>query len=376
MSVWSKTRRCQGREAQSPHMAVRLAKPAWIPEHMPALDGLRGVAIFLVLLHHCAPRLVRLGLGGVAAWGWSGVDLFFVLSGFLITGIILDGRGERRFFRNFYARRGLRILPLYALVVPLNYWLCGRANTWTGGGVWWLYFLLFAQNLVPGLSGTLYPAWSLAIEEQFYLCWAPLARWLPTAGLGSVLAAVLAVEPWVRAHAPGLTAVHTLYHLDGLAAGAALALGLRRFGRSFEVWRGAGIAGTAVGLAGVVWAAHGHGAWIDSFLAVGFASVLLLAAMDASRVVCRPLKWSGLRWLGRISYSLYLTHMMVFALLGGVDAHLDRVGAGAAGDAGIVLLRWAVSIAVAAGLWYGFERPILRLKRRFTPVAQATRVAA
>jgi len=104
-------------------------KPGWVPDYIPALDGLRGLAIVLVMLHHCAPRMARLGWGGVAAWGWVGVDLFFVLSGFLITGIVLDGRSQPKFFRNFYARRGLRILPVYALLLPLNYWICGRANT-------------------------------------------------------------------------------------------------------------------------------------------------------------------------------------------------------------------------------------------------------
>jgi peptidoglycan/LPS O-acetylase OafA/YrhL len=118
-----------------------------------------------------------------------------------------------------------------------------------------------------------------------------------------------------------------------------------------------------------------HGAWTDSFLALGFAGLLLLTAMEPARRLTGLLRWRGLRFLGKVSYSLYLTHMMVFALLGGVDAHLDRMGAGAGGDAVIVAMRWTVSFAVAVGLWYGIERPALKLKRYFAPAA-VTRAAA
>src|SRR6185312_1977537 len=145
-----------------------LVRPAWLPNHVRGLDTLRGLAILLVLLFHCQRRLGPLHLSGIAAWGWSGVNLFFVLSGFLITGIVLDARPRGRFFAGFYARRGLRILPVYILVVPINYWIFGRANTWSRPGAVWPYFTFFVQNLVPGLTGTIEPTWSLAIEEQFY----------------------------------------------------------------------------------------------------------------------------------------------------------------------------------------------------------------
>src|SRR5579875_998248 len=164
-------------------------KPNWMAAYYPSLDGLRGLAIAMVLLYHCDARLAGLGLGWLGAGGWSGVNLFFVLSGFLITGIIVDERARPHFFRNFYARRALRIWPVYALVVPLNWLILGRANTWARPGPAWIYFVFFIQNLTPGLTGTIYPAWSLAIEEQFYLVWAPVARRLPAAGLAGLLAA-------------------------------------------------------------------------------------------------------------------------------------------------------------------------------------------
>ncbi len=348
------------------------AAPAWMRAYSPSLDGLRGIAIALVLMDHMAPRLAGLGLGGLALWGWCGVDLFFVLSGFLITGIILDGRGEPGFFRSFYARRGLRIWPLYALVVPVNYWLCGRANTWVGGGVFWLYFLFLVQNLRPGLSGTLYPSWSLAIEEQFYLAWAPAARYLPASAIAAVLAVILAVEPWVRGHW-ALNPVNTLYHLDGLAVGALIALGLRTLRWPRTTWARVAWAAVGAGALGLAWAARGHGAWLNSFLALGFGGCVLLALEGEGRASLwvRGLRLPALRFLGRISYGLYLTQVIVFALLGGVDERLDRAHAGAAGDLVIIAMRTVAAIAVAAALWYGFERPILRLKRFFPRQAEA-----
>lgn len=342
-----------------------MAKPAWLPDHIPSLDGLRGLAIALVLLHHCEPRLQPLGLGTVAAWGWMGVNLFFVLSGFLITGILLDERGQPHLFRNFYARRGLRIWPLYFLVVPLVYFTFGPHATWNGSQPGWLYLFFYVQNLFPGLNGALYPTWSLAIEEQFYLVWAPLVRFLPKWLLAAVLLLVLASGTGVRGSLAGaLPPIHTLYHLDGLAAGCLAAWAVRSWHGTAARWRIAGWLATGAGLAGTLSASFFRPALLNTFLAMGFAGVLVLAATAPAAA---GLTWRPLRFLGKISYGVYLTHMPAFVLLGGVDVYLDRIHAGAAGDLLIVVMRLAVSLALATLLWYGFERPILRLKRFFRP---------
>lgn len=353
-----------------------MAKPAWLPDHIPSLDGLRGLAIALVLLHHCQPRLGPLGLGAVAAWGWVGVNLFFVLSGFLITGILLDERQQPRLFRNFYARRGLRIWPLYFVVVPLVYFTFGPHASWQGSQPGWLYLFFYVQNLFPGLNGALYPTWSLAIEEQFYLVWAPLVRFLPKWLLAALLLVVLASGTAVRGHLAGaLPPIHTLYHLDGLAAGCLVALAVRRWHASARGWRAAGWFAAGAGLGGAVYAGIEQPSLLNTSLAMGFAGVLLLAATAPA---VAGLTWRPLRFLGKISYGVYLIHMPVFVLLGGVDTYLDRIHAGAAGDLLIVVMRTAVSLALATLLWYGFERPILRLKRFFRPKAMpaATTVAA
>ncbi|HWG36172.1 MAG TPA: acyltransferase [Terriglobales bacterium] len=349
-----------------------LKRPNWLAEHVPALDGVRGWAIVLVLLHHCQPRLERLGLHRIAAWGWTGVDLFFVLSGFLITGIVLEGREQPRFFRNFYARRALRIWPVYALVVPVNFYIFGRANTWNGGGPFGLYFLLFIYNLMPGLTGTLYPAWSLAIEEQFYVVWAPIARRLPVAALAALLAAAIAISPWLR-HDLGIPfPIHTLYHLDGLALGSLIALGVRCRNWTQQHWARLALGAVAVGAAVWWWADRSQGAALDTGVALVNGGVVLLAVSAPSSQAARwMMTLRPLRYLGKISYGLYLTHMLVFAYIGALDEHMDRIHAGAGGDLVIVLVRWTLAILVATALWYGFERPILKLKRYFPSCARS-----
>ncbi len=155
------------------------------PIHVPVLDGLRGLAILLVLLHHFAnvyapSAWTRNAWHRVVGSGWCGVDLFFVLSGFLITGILHDARRGPGYFRNFYMRRVLRIFPLYYgvlaalfLAYPL---LAGSHQRFAALAEHQPWLWLYAQNFKVILSGDWVPCgmnhfWSLAVEEQFYLFW-------------------------------------------------------------------------------------------------------------------------------------------------------------------------------------------------------------
>jgi peptidoglycan/LPS O-acetylase OafA/YrhL len=94
---------------------LQIQRPSWLPAYIPELQGLRGIAVLLVFVYHCHPRLTGTFVYGASLWGWVGVNLFFVLSGFLITSILLESRGKPRYFRNFYGRRALRIWPVYIL---------------------------------------------------------------------------------------------------------------------------------------------------------------------------------------------------------------------------------------------------------------------
>ncbi len=224
---------------------------------MPDLDGLRAVAISLVLVAHfvtlCLPfQPVR----NLAQFGWVGVDLFFVIPGFLIGGILFDHRTATNYYRVFYLRRFLRIIPLYALLLlPMVGVLgLGLQSRFSGHGLealsWGtvMLYLCFQQNLGNGLffntPGYLGPAWSLAVEEQFYLLLPPLVRHLTKEQLLKLLIAAMVAAPLARAalflilsdstKAAGAAAVLLPCRWDALPAGVLVAYGVRQ--ASFLDW--------------------------------------------------------------------------------------------------------------------------------------------
>lgn len=187
-------------------------------KHVPALDGLRGLAILLVLSWHSVfsyklqhqPRLQwLLNLGGMS---WSGVDLFFVLSGFLIGGILLDARESPRYYRTFYARRAYRILPLYFLVLIPCWLLLQATHVGWVPSIWdtvfsgpvpsWTYFT-FTQNVGIAIAGVmsgeaLSVTWSLAVEEQFYLALPLIMRQVGRKYLIYVITGFILAAPLLR----------------------------------------------------------------------------------------------------------------------------------------------------------------------------------
>jgi peptidoglycan/LPS O-acetylase OafA/YrhL len=200
--------------------------------HIPALDGVRGLAIVLVVGFHSQVLLDGSNAGerlwlNVFSAGWSGVDLFFVLSGFLITTILIQSRGESNYFRNFFMRRVLRIFPLYFGSLLLLFSLLNVPEL-----QWWYW--LFVQNWVPVFDGTyqpmaLQPFWSLAIEEQFYLVWPIIICLLhprhiltfcvfatAVALAARCIAKAKGVDPWI-------IATVTPFRIDALALGALVA---------------------------------------------------------------------------------------------------------------------------------------------------------
>lgn len=351
-----------------------MSRPRWLPQYIPALDGLRGIAVSLVVFYHCHTKLGGGWLSHFAEYGWAGVNLFFVLSGFLITGIILEGREDAHFFRNFYARRALRIWPVYVLLLLLNYILVPCLLEHNPYHAWqitstapWLYYVLFVQNLFAlALPGPIGPTWSLAIEEQFYLAWAPIGRRLSLRHLAIVLATVFAVSPAIRACNTGLlTPTHTLIHLDGLAIGSLIAVLLRMDIFSRPAWRKLGMAGIALGLFGVGLMLYRGTAFADTFLALGFGGMLIAAIVPepGSSLYARLLCLWPLKSIGTVSYGLYMTHILVFVVIGSFELRMLRYGAW--GNLAVVVTRIVLSLGFAALLWVGFEKPILRLKRRF-----------
>jgi peptidoglycan/LPS O-acetylase OafA/YrhL len=366
--------------------------------YTPALDGLRGLAILLVLFHHFTilkpATAVDQSLADAALIGWSGVDLFFVLSGFLITGILIDARGSDRYFRSFYARRTLRIFPLYYLIVFLSLIVLPRLPAWfdllAGAGApreqwpYWLYLTNFAVASRDAFRhGVLDVTWSLAIEEQFYLVWAVVVWLCPPRILGALCALTVAGAPFARTLAlqqgaePIDVYVLTQYRADALATGALIAWLLRRGWLHGQGGAGLALAAAAlVGVIGVCWA-DGSGWWANAWMQRAGYSLLSLtgAGMLVAAVVQPPtavwpriLSAGWLRAFGKYSYCLYLIHLPVmrivraFVLAPGDFAMFGPVWAGQ-------LVFYAAATIPAFALawmsWRVFEAPILKLKARF-----------
>lgn len=351
-------------------------RPAWLPAFVPEFDGLRGLAILVVVLYHCQTRLQGTFLEKFVIWGWSGVILFFVLSGFLLTATILDSGSSPRFYSNFYARRFLRIWPVYWLLLFLHYIFFPflfSGYRWTFQVVAttpWLILLLLIQNLWPiALPGAIGPTWFIAIYQQFYILWTPFARRIPPRWLLFAAAVLMATSPLVRLfYGRHLSSTHTLIHLDGLAFGSMLAIALRVLPWSLSLWRWVARAALAVGVAGIALMLHHGSAFTDTMLAVGFGGAMLAALLGRAAfhptLYSRALTLRPLVFIGKISYSLYVMHILVFSILGGyVDKPLDRFGI--PGNLAIVAIRLVASIGFASLIWIRFEKPILALKRHF-----------
>ena len=362
--------------------------------HLPALDGLRGVAIALVVVHNLSVLEAKTSLlqklwTEVVECGWVGVQLFFVLSGFLITGILLDDRDQPRALRTFYARRFLRIFPLYYVFLfgycfvaaPLSASLHVPASH----GVWYWLYLSNWSDLAYGALPGIGHFWSLAVEEQFYLLWPALAMKLRTRAFAIACAGLVvgALAARIAMQAADLPAAwlygSTISRVDALALGALVALALRS-----ETWRPrlaralvpAG-AVAAVGLAIVVARTHGLErlnptvqTYAYSMLGILFAAAIAAIALDPDRPAARALSWRPLRLLGRYSYAMYVLHFPIkIAVLHVWGARVAAMSAEhpVATDIGFVAALTPVALAAAVVSYYAVERPFLRLKDRWAP---------
>lgn len=352
---------------------------------MPELDGLRGLAFLAIAWSHWAPQY-QFGLPFGTA-----VQLFFVISGFLITDILLDYRraceadpGPRKpaALRVFYARRFLRIFPLYYAVLAAAFLL----NVPPIREAWpWHFF--YASNFLfavhePSARDPFMPFWSLAVEEQFYLVWPFVVLFLPYASLRKAVLAMMVLSPFLRIGAElAFPHWHRVNYLpfscvDALGAGAWLAFAarhFRRFGSPPEVIaRRLALGGLAGGsIVGLAMLLYRNTHWLESlghtFLVLFYAWIVFRAAGGFGGAVGRVLQWSPIVYLGKISYGLYVFHhFFTFVDFPGLFATLGLPAPRADLFPVRIALQFGLTLAVAAVSWCLFENPLNNLKRHFT----------
>jgi peptidoglycan/LPS O-acetylase OafA/YrhL len=374
--------------------------------HMVVLDGVRGVAIGMVLCVHFigdSPAYTAFGKAMVklANYGIWGVDLFFVLSGFLITGLLYDSKRSARYFRDFYVRRTLRIFPLYygVLIVlfvvlpalpspyPAGLSECARHQAWL-----WLYvsnaYLAIHRGWVLPYVGHF---WSLAVEEQFYLLWPIVVLSFGRRSLLGICVAVSVLALGLR----GVLAfrgddsvaqlVLTPCRLDALCIGGFLALAVRSVGLE-RVGR---MARSSLGpLFGLVLFVSGWHALRGSFtsvvlplrgtlIALTFGALLITSlAARVGSLLSRLLRGRVICFLGTRSYGIYVFHGVIAYWMGEHMAVLGALTKTMGSDAAMVveaIAGVAVSILAAAASYELLEKHFLRLKDRLAPSLASAR---
>jgi peptidoglycan/LPS O-acetylase OafA/YrhL len=309
--------------------------------------------------------------------GWMGVDLFFVLSGFLITGILLDSAGRPHYFRNFYGRRALRILPLYYLILLLISIFYRESRGFVG------FSFFYMSNMAPifGVAVVYTPLWSLSVEEHFYLLWPWLISRLKAHRIWLLAAGIWLAEPIFRGiaffHAWDVSS-YTWFRLDGLTAGALLATFVRSnlYSERRLLWLGS----TCIAAAGILMAvgfpfgiytrkALTGDALLYTVCSLMFAGGIAVVLSGEFRHLSGLMRSRLLRWCGDLSYCLYIVHWLIFygwdSIIGKSPA---RVVAGC-GRFGALCFRalgvCVICFALAELSRRFFEGPLLRLKRFF-----------
>jgi peptidoglycan/LPS O-acetylase OafA/YrhL len=379
-------------------LAAETAARPRVWHRIPALDGLRGVAALIVMVFHYYQALGPPAGGGPVArlafnltrFGGTGVDLFFVLSGFLITGILLSARGSPNAWTRFYMRRLLRIFPLYygtLLGICVVALLVGRGWSGLRPTVWYWTYLQNIRGLLGG-SGFEQRAfewiapihfWSLAVEEHFYLFWPAVVlmvstRQLPKVLWGIVAGSILCRGLFIATGHMSATFDFTLCRMDALAFGALIAV--YAFGDATQVRRLAGLARWAAPVLLIVAVpmyvlTSGRG-----LAAVQFGKSTLIAALYAAALIVlltgprdgllsTAFSWAPLRSMGKYSYALYIFHPFVYV---GLDAWLAARRPGLFAHAYNPLMCAAamgVTFVGAFASWHLYEKHFLKLKRFF-----------
>jgi peptidoglycan/LPS O-acetylase OafA/YrhL len=379
---------------------------------VPVLDGIRGIAILLVLWFHFMPDIAiplraLEWLRKSATGGWIGVELFFVLSGFLITGILLDTKTSPNFLKNFYGRRVLRIFPLYyasLLITLLLFPKLGIVSSYDvasldRAGPWlWSYcanigwFLQAAPRISwPAPFPDLRHFWSLAIEEHFYLAWPLIVVVTNLRQLKRLCCLLFGLSLFARVvwivfvSSDSIMILQTPFLLDPLAAGAFVAVTARdgswRRTLAFAKWT---ILASSTPL--MIFFFMMKGLWASHWLMASFgisaasvafaASIMLTVSAGRTGIAGRAIGSPILRFFGKYSYGLYVVHPIVVGGLGywiSDQIVLAAVSSETLAVVYIVGVKLVASIVVAMVSWHVLEKNCLRMKSRFSAQTEPSR---
>lgn len=338
------------------------------PDHIPNLDGLRGIAALLVLWAHFPivtntlfKKLLLLEYKEILSAGYIGVDIFFVLSGFLITRILIHYRQDSVPYGYFFIRRSLRIFPVYYLVIGLLAVLAPSTQLkWCAA---YLSNFYFAIDLTPHY---LRHTWSLAVEEHFYLIWPLLVYWKPLSvtqkwiswyapiiALTSTIITLVLFEPEL---AERLIYRCTMYRMLSLSVGCSIAFHeaevrdtLQK--RAILLWITCICTGICIMLARYITPFGGA-----LFIEVGgtlLSAGIVIFCIRSDEKITKPLRSKPFRYLGSISYGLYLYHYIIYVYFGmtAIASHSLHTAA----------LAVSLTFAIAAISYEFFEKPLLRL---------------
>jgi peptidoglycan/LPS O-acetylase OafA/YrhL len=352
--------------------------------YMPFLDGLRAVSILLVLAFHQIGR--RTALIGEQVNGWVGVELFFIISGFLITSILLKEQDKTGSYnlKNFYVRRWLRLCPAYYtfLLFMMGFMIFRGEHDFAAFALAGLYLtnidMCLATGLIPASTGLLH-SWSLCVEEQFYLLWPGAMKLSGKKALPICLSLIAAVYLWrlyLASHGTSwmYLSVGLDTKLDSIMCGVAIALLWRLPSWKAKAEQLLKKPFTQAAIAGLLLVAcHfvGHPGteepmifWALKFpIVLMFMSLFLVSLLaNQSSPIARFLSTKPMVWIGRLSYSLYLWHVVVnFPITNDVFQtichHKQSI---------VEIAKYATCFGLAAGSYYLIEQPFLKLKRKFS----------
>lgn len=346
----------------------------------------------IVLLNHFWPKSLSIYVWHLGQMGWIAMDSFFVLSGFLITGILVDSRSKPDYYRTYYRRRSLRIFPLYYVVLALLIFQISFRH----GGVEYkyllshwgspLWFVFYVGNIRTAIVNSwthvlgFSPLWSLQVEEQFYLLFPFAVRWMRLENLRRLLLAAVCISPLVRIlfylwHPgnPFLQYVLLPSRFDGLALGGLIAIRYRM--GPWKIPRArllvSGLVLLAIACAGSVLSipTRVDEAWSSPFnRLVGYsvsafacACLVLWLIENRGSIYTAWLRLAPAQYIGKISYGIYLLHLIALGTINNLARHVHFLGENSLPRFFALIL---LSIGYASISWYVLERPLLRLKNR------------